>query len=77
MRGAEVYFLDARCSMASCQATSTSIRGLGMSSGNDDYPSGCEGIAFRATPLPHANAVNMLDSKGSLKTGWSSELWPP
>ncbi|MBI5383312.1 MAG: RES family NAD+ phosphorylase [Verrucomicrobia bacterium] len=35
---------------------------------------GWEGIAFRATPLPHANAVKLLDGKGSLKTGgrWSA-----
>jgi len=35
---------------------------------------GWEGIAFRAAPLPHANAVKLLDGKGSLKTGgrWSA-----
>jgi RES domain-containing protein len=35
---------------------------------------GWEGIAFRATPLPHANAVKLLDGKGSLKSGgrWSA-----
>ena len=33
-----------------------------------------EGVAFRATPLPHANAVKLLDGKGSFKTGgrWSA-----
>ena len=33
-----------------------------------------EGIAFRATPLPHANAVRLLDGKGSFRTGgrWSA-----
>ncbi len=33
-----------------------------------------EGIAFRATTLPHASAVRLLDGKGSLKTGgrWSA-----
>jgi RES domain-containing protein len=33
-----------------------------------------EGVAFRATPLPHASAVRLLDGKGSLKTGgrWSA-----
>lgn len=35
---------------------------------------GWEGVAFRATPLPHANAVQLLDGKGSLKAGgrWSA-----
>ncbi|MCX6902875.1 MAG: RES family NAD+ phosphorylase [Verrucomicrobia bacterium] len=35
---------------------------------------GWEGTAFRATPLPHAIAVRLLDGKGSLKTGgrWSA-----
>ncbi len=33
-----------------------------------------EGIAFRATPLPHANAIKLLDGKGSLQAGgrWSA-----
>jgi len=33
-----------------------------------------QGVAFRASPLPHANAVRLLDGKGSFKTGgrWSA-----
>lgn len=33
-----------------------------------------EGIAFRATPLPHADPVKLLDGKGSFKSGgrWSA-----
>jgi RES domain-containing protein len=35
---------------------------------------GWEGFAFRATPLPHANAVKLLDGNGSFKSGgrWSA-----